>query len=230
MKENKPQPASSTSTSKERKGLSIYGLGSSRIELNSIEIPRMRWSPPKARELFLFLLDRAPLSRDETLATFWPDMSLARAAANMRVMLYRLRRVVGTDIILIEDQTYKLSDSVDFEYDVKHFEAIAKSALALSTHEPRRIGLLAKAAALYTGDYLPDLYFDWTLSRREELSSLHNRVLLEYADELINLTRYSEARTVLSKAIIAEPYRDELHERMLICLAELGQRHEMVNY
>src|SRR5512143_16414 len=105
LKENKPQPASSISTSKERKGLSIYGLGSSRIELNSIEIPRMRWSPPKARELFLFLLDRAPLSRDETLATFWPDMSLARAAANMRVMLYRLRRVVGADIILIEDQT-----------------------------------------------------------------------------------------------------------------------------
>ena len=46
----------------------------------------------------------------------------------------------------------------------------------------------------------------------------------------MNLTRYVEARDALAKALAADSLRDELHERMLVCLAGLGRRHAVVDY
>ena len=35
---------------------------------------------------------------------------------------------------------------------------------------------------------------------------------------------------VLAEALTAEPLHDELHSRMLICLAAMGRRHEVVDH
>jgi DNA-binding SARP family transcriptional activator len=46
----------------------------------------------------------------------------------------------------------------------------------------------------------------------------------------MGFTRYAETRDVLNKALKIEPLRDDLHERMLICLHKMGRRHEVVNH
>jgi two-component SAPR family response regulator len=224
------QSPSGTIRSSHAASLVVGALGKGQIEKNGIELSRAAWTSQKARELFLFLVDRAPLARDEVLNIFWPDMSLARAVSNLHVTLFRLRRAIGDEIVIAEDRMCRLSAGIQVQYDVGEFEQVARAALALLVHDPRRMELLAKAVTLYTGDYLTDLYTDWAIHRREELSALHVDVLREYADELIGFARYTEARAVLTDALAVEPFQDELHERMLICLAESGLRHEVVNH
>jgi LuxR family maltose regulon positive regulatory protein len=208
----------------------VRALGQSRILKDGADIPRADWETQRARELFLFLVDQTPVARERILQIFWPDKPAARAGANLRQSLYRLRRAFGYEVVVVTDDECRLPPGLALTYDVTRFEAAARGALLLASGDRRRLGALAAAAELYTGDYLADLAVDWALERRRALGELHVRVLLAYTDELMTLTRYGQAREVLNRALAAEPLRDELHERMLVCLAGMGRRHEVVDH
>ncbi|MBI4770860.1 MAG: hypothetical protein HY784_10745 [Chloroflexi bacterium] len=157
-------------------------------------------------------------------------MPAARASANFRQAQYRLRRAVGYEVVILENQECHLAPDLSLDYDVARFETGARTALTVAPRDLRRVEALASAVELYTGDYVSDLPVEWTLDRRRALSDLHVDLLCAYADELMNLTRYAEARDWLAKALAVEPLRDDLHERMLVCLAGQGRRHEVVDY
>ena len=165
-------------------GLEVRALGPLAILKDGEAIPGKSWRSARPRELFLYLIDRVPVARDEVLSTFWPEMTLPRAVANLYQSLYLLRRALGVDVVVLEDQTCRLAPGLDLRYDAKEFEQQARTALAYRRNEVRRLGTLAAAAALYGGDYLNELSVEWATVRRRALAALHQRVLCEYADEL----------------------------------------------
>ena len=211
-------------------GLEVRLLGPSQVRRDGREITRGEWSSQRPRELFFLLIDCAPISRDEVLATFWPEMPQARAVANMHQTLYRLRRAVGEEVAVLDDNGFRLAPGLTVHSDVAQFEALARAALNFSHSDLRRLGALEAAVALYTGDYLADLDADWVKTRRLGLNELYVRLLSDYSDELLALTRYGDARVILTRALAVEPLRDDLHDRMLVCLAALGRRHEVVDH
>jgi ATP/maltotriose-dependent transcriptional regulator MalT/DNA-binding SARP family transcriptional activator len=210
--------------------LEVRALGQGRIFRNGVEISASDWKYPRLREIFLFIVDHAPLERETLLATFWPDKPRMRASANLRQSLYLMRRVLSYDAVVIVGDECQLAQDVSIGYDVASFEASARTAMELAPGDLRRLGALTAAAALFTGEYLADMISEWVIGRRQVLAATGIKVLKEYADELMNLTRYGEARKVLDRALGFEPMRDDLHEQMLICLAQMGLRHEVVSH
>jgi len=208
----------------------IKALGASRITVDGREISRADGETQLSRELLLLLVDQSPVSRENLLVIFWPDKPPARASANLRQTIYRLRRLLGYNSIQQSEAEYRIAPETGFEYDVARFEDAARVALARSPGDLRRLVALADAIALYNGDYLADLPVEWAAPRRRILSERFQSLLRAYADELINSMRYGEARLVLLRALESEPLMDELHERMLVCLAALGRRHEVVDH
>jgi DNA-binding SARP family transcriptional activator len=211
-------------------GLDVKLLGPSQVRRDGREIPRGEWSSPRPRELFFMRIDCAPHRRDEVLSTFWPDMPQPRAVANMHQTLYRLRRAVGQEVAVLDESGFRLAPGLNVRSDVAQFEALARAALNFNPSDLRRLGALEAAVALYTGEYLADLDADWITARRAALAELFVRLLIEYADELMALTRYGDARGILARALGLEPLADDLHGRMLMCLAALGRRHEVVDH
>jgi LuxR family transcriptional regulator, maltose regulon positive regulatory protein len=222
-----PSPATARQTPA---GLEVKLLGPSQVRRDGHEIARGQWSSQRPRELFFLLIDSAPISRDIVLTTFWPDMPQARAVANMHQTLYRLRRAVGEEVVVLDEGGFRMAPGLTVRSDVAQFEALARAALNFSQSDLRRLGALEAAVALYTGDYLADLDADWIRARRLALADLFVRLLSEYSDELLALTRYADARVILARALVLEPLRDDLHGRMLACLAALGRRHEVVDH
>ena len=225
-----PAPAAVSISQPAAPTFKVFALGPAHVFKLGHEIPKTEWISQRTRELFFFLLDRSPIARNEVLEAFWPEKPLARAVANLYQTLYRLRRVTGCDVVALEDQECRLASDFSFEYDVARFEKQAHLALNLLPTDMQRLGQLASAAQLCTGEYLADLSTDWTLARREALNELHTNVLREYAMALMRVTRYAEARDVLTKALVLEPFQDDLHQQMLTCLARLGRRYEVVDY
>jgi len=197
---------------------------------DGLEIKREGWYSPRTRELFLFLVDRAPIPRNEILEVFWLEKPHARAVNNFHQMVFRIRRALRAEVVVLSDQVCQFAPGLDLDYDVAHFEAEARGALALARRDLRRLSALESALTMYTGDYLADLAVDWALERRRALGDLYVDALKAYAEELIALARYTPARDALAKAIGLEPFRDDLHQLMLICLSKLGRRHEIVTH
>jgi LuxR family transcriptional regulator, maltose regulon positive regulatory protein len=224
------EPAPAAAAAPPPSGLRVRALGEAQVIKDGAELNRADWGTHRARELFFFLVDRMPVARDTVLQTFWPDKTAPRALSNLYQSLYRLRRGLGSELVTLEDQVVQPAPGVCLVYDAAQFEHQAQSALGLERQDLRRLGALQSAALLYTGDFLADLPVDWAAERRRALAELHLRVLANYADELLNLTRYGEAREVLARALAADPMRDDLHSRMLLCLAALGRRHEVVDH
>ncbi|MCC6190989.1 MAG: tetratricopeptide repeat protein [Anaerolineales bacterium] len=220
-----PEPVTETPAA-----LDIRAFGGARVCKDGVEIPRGAWGAQRARDLFFFLVDHMPVPRDQVLVTFWPNLPQARAVANLYQTLYRLRRAIGSEVVELAEQTCRAAPGPEARSDARQFEAQATAALNTPPSDMRRLGALAAADALCTGDYLPEVDTDWANSRRQKLQALHVQILAEYADELLRYTRYSEARQVLERVLEHEPLRDDLHGRMLICLAALGRRHEVVDH
>lgn len=212
--------------------IEVLALGSSRIFKDGVEIPKIAWKYQRLREVLLFIVDRAPVQRNAVLEAFWPDRPRMRASASLRQSLYLVRRALGCDIIIIDvvEDEYRLASDVSINYDVSRFETNARQAQALAEGDLRRLDALAAAGTLYTGEYAADVAAEWARERRRALGELAVLVFRAYVDELMNLTRYAEARSVLERALVFEPLRDDLHMRMLNCLARMGLRHEVVSH
>ncbi|MBM4424227.1 MAG: tetratricopeptide repeat protein [Chloroflexi bacterium] len=206
----------------------MRAFGPGRILKDGVEIPKAAWRYPRLREILFFIAEHAPVERDVVISAFWPDKPRARASASLRQDLYLARRVLDGDLVESPDDEYSLASDVG--YDVAEFKRDAQSAFSLPAGSLQRVQLLASAAELYGGEYLSDGGGDWAAEPRRRLGEMGARVLREYADELMHLTRHAEARKVLERALALEPLRDDLHERMLLCLHGLGLRHEVVSH
>jgi LuxR family transcriptional regulator, maltose regulon positive regulatory protein len=210
--------------------IAIRALGRSHVLKEGVEIPRSAWQTQRTRELFFFLVDRAPIERERVLTAFWPDKPMARATANLNQTLYQLRRAIGHELVSVEGQRFILQPDLTIDDDVRAFQTAARRALALPSGATQRVSVLSDALSLYTGDYLEDLPADWAQPRQHELRALHVQVLRAYAIELMALTRYVDARQALDEALRVEEYDDELHEQMLECLGRLGRRNAVVEH
>jgi two-component system, LytTR family, response regulator len=200
------------------------------IRWSGKEIPRSAWASPKTKEVFLFLVDRAPVGRDELLTVFWPEMPSGRAQANLYQTLYRIRRAIGTDVLVLKNLMCRFADDLPLEYDATLFEKSARQAVGLPMTDPLRLTGLEKAAGLFQGEYLSDIAVDWAGQRREEINQIFLALVREQADEYFSLCRYADGRAALIRGLAIDPYRDELHQRMLKILAALGRKHEVVDH
>ncbi|OGF15654.1 MAG: hypothetical protein A2W00_01095, partial [Candidatus Eisenbacteria bacterium RBG_16_71_46] len=122
--------------------IQIHALGPARVVVKGREVQRSEWVSQRARELFFFLVDRAPVNRDELLATFWPDIPQGRALTNLYQTLYRLRRALGEEVVVLREQTCHFSEALEMSYDVANFETLARGAIAMPFQDLRRVGAL----------------------------------------------------------------------------------------
>ena len=71
---------------------------------------------------------------------------------------------------------------------------------------------------------------DWASQRREEINQLFLGVIREVVDECTALCRYEEGRAFTARGLEVDPFRDDLHQRMLSILAAMGRKHEVVDH
>jgi predicted ATPase/DNA-binding SARP family transcriptional activator len=204
-------------------GLRVRTLGAFAIWRGQQRIAVERWERQQSGVLFKMLLG-APgyrLTRDEIVERFWPEGTPKQSLANLRLVLYRLRRALADGdgaprSIQYDGEVVAVALSPENAVDWLDAEAFARAARGALAG--RDLAANRRALAMYTGDYLPaDAYEEWALGRREELGRLRIAVLMHGAALCAASGETEEAENSLRAVLAADP----CHEPAVLALMRL---------
>jgi ATP/maltotriose-dependent transcriptional regulator MalT/DNA-binding SARP family transcriptional activator len=202
--------------------LEIYALGEGRVVRDGRPVSSSEWRAAMAKELFFYILLHGPVERDAIGLVFWPDLPAEKVTNNFHSTLYRVRKAVGGDAVVVEGGKYTLG--VDYWFDVQEFETLTERARLLPPHDWQAQELWRRAVELYKGDFLPEVERAWCVPKREQVRN-------QYIEALIESARCREARGAVDEAVAwyrraleEDELREDVHRRIMRVYAEAGRR------
>ncbi len=193
--------------------LSIHLLGAPKILRDEAPLTLSR---RKSRALVYYLAaHRDPVSREQLLALFWPDLDRPAAQQTLRTTLHGLRQALG-GAVMADDGSLALASEV--EVDSRVFEA----SLAFNPSAPPPAAALAAALERYQGDFLdgfslPDAagFEDWVSAERERMRRLAVRGLTALALDYEAQGDYALALATLDRALAFDQLQEDLQREAL---------------
>jgi LuxR family maltose regulon positive regulatory protein len=201
--------------------LQVVAFGSSTVRRDG-EIVDAQELRLRAKEMLFFLLAHPVVTKERVVTALWPELSLAKAHSSFHFYLFQVRRLLGgTDAISYEGGAYRL-ESRPYQYDVEEFHR--NLAKAGKTSSGRRENYLREAIALYGGDYLEDVYSDWTEEFRLSLRREYHQALEELASHCRSRGRLDEAAEWYRKVLDKDLLREDIHRALIQTLVDMGDR------
>ena len=229
-----PQVAAAAAATRERlrtspPPLHYELLGGFRVSRAGWQLDDGVWQRPMAARLVRFLLLRGEsgVPEDEIFEAFWFDRPTDAARRHLAVALSRARKVLDLphaeqSVIEIRERTYRLRLRERDTLDAQRFEASARAALG----DPGsgRLGALEGAAALWTGEPLPeDRYSEWAASWRERIVLTYTHLLAALIDAYEDFARHDDVIRTASRLLELDPHDERAHRRLMAAYARSGR-------
>lgn len=205
--------------------LMIRALGNPEVSVNGKVISMPEWRTQSVRDLFFFFLhQQEAVTKEQVGAALWPETRDAQALkARFKNDIYRLRRAVGRDVIVFDDEYYRFNRDMDYEYDVEAFDShllrFSKTADLSDRTEH-----LQKAVDLFQGQYLADVDAEWASPERERLNQAYASALEELAYRYLNSNQLDRCLSVCRLAIQRDRFHEAIYQIEMRAYAALGDR------
>ena len=210
--------------------LEIRLLGRFSVRRDGQEIPAPDLGGRLGRTLIRLLVTRrgTVVPVDILAEALWPDRQPADPAANVAVLLSRVRRALA-DPKLISAASggylFAAGDSctVDAELFLEHAE---RGRAHLRSRRPKdALREFRAALASWPGEPLPeDTYADWSREYRERLLQAYIQTLEGAANVALEAGDARLAETLAGRAVAREPLREAGHIVLMRALAASGNR------
>jgi DNA-binding SARP family transcriptional activator len=128
----------------------------------------------------------------------------------------------GESAIDARERTYRLRLRERDSVDSAEFERAAATALAAGGAD--RAGALERAAALWTGEPLPeDRYAPWSFAWRRRLIAVHSQVLGALIEGHEAAGRYDDVILTAQRLLEVEPLNEDAHRWLMLAFARTGR-------
>jgi ATP/maltotriose-dependent transcriptional regulator MalT/two-component SAPR family response regulator len=204
--------------------LEIYAFGGGRVVRDGRLIPSSAWQAAMAKELFFYVLLHGPVERDVVGAIFWPDLPAEKMSNNFHSTLYRVRKALSRDAVVVTNGKYGLG--VDYWFDLEAFETLVERARLLPPRDWQARDLWERAVELCTGDFLPEVDRAWCVPKREEIRETYVEALIELGRCCGAHDQFEEAVDWYRRALEEDELREDVHRRIMRAYVELGRRSE----
>jgi DNA-binding SARP family transcriptional activator len=164
----------------------------------------------------------AEARRDVLAGRLWGWTSQARAQANLRTALWRIRRASPT---LVAGRRYVVRIGTDVDVD---FPQMMAQAHRLIDSPSASTDLLATPLRLLEGDLLPGWDEDWLLVDRERHRQLRMHALEALSRHLVESGEYGRAVDAAYAAIAVEPLYESAHAALIRAHLAEGNRTEAI--
>ncbi|HEY3082181.1 MAG TPA: BTAD domain-containing putative transcriptional regulator [Chloroflexota bacterium] len=212
--------------------VAVYCLGAFRLVVDGAPVDG--WRSSKALSLFQYLVTRRQqlVSRETLIQALWDDPNALAAGTSLKVAVHALRQALRGEIgrsaalgVVTSGAGYRL-EAARLWVDVDEFErsyALGRGREA-EGDTPGALACFSAAAALYRGDFLPDVPDDWAIYRREALRDEYLYVLGRLAHAAADAGDFQEAMDRCQQILAHDPCHEDTYRLLMDCHARLGQR------
>jgi DNA-binding SARP family transcriptional activator len=203
--------------------LQLKTLGSLQIFLKGTEVPDPQWRTRKAKHLLAYLAHYGEaVSKEKIINDLWPDTHGKKHDALFHTTLYRLRQVLNfPQSVLYKGGLYQLEPG-SYQSDQREFEKLIQTASHPGLPPEEAVPLLEQATALYRGDYLADLDYNWLLPFQERLRHLYTAAQIKLGRYYLEKNNYPQAIFHLRPLLDISDFSEEIHALLMTAYAGLG--------
>jgi DNA-binding SARP family transcriptional activator len=174
------------------------------------------------RVLAFVALQRRQVPRSVAAGTLWPESTEARAGANLRSALWRLRRP-GVEIVRATPTHLVLDAAVDV--DVHRCAEVALGLLDGGREpDPAFAGDLHR----FQAELLPEVWDAWLIVERERVRQLHLHALEHLTEWYMGRGRHAEAVLAGMAAVDMDPLRESAYRVLISAHLAEGNRVEAI--
>ncbi len=206
-------------------GIRIRAFGRAEVGVNGQIISMSDWRTQSVRDLFFyFLFQEKMVTKEQVEAALWPETEGSQALkARFKNEIYRLRRAVGKNVIIFEDEYYCFNRSLDYEYDVETFDSHMLRAHKAENINSR-ISHLQKAVDLVLGPYLVDVDVAWANAERERLNHIYVSGLEDLAQLYLDTNQLENCLSICQRVLERDQYQEVIYQLEMRAYAALGDR------
>lgn len=207
----------------------IRAFGRGEVSVNGRVIAMSDWRTKSVRELFFyFLFKQEALTKEQIAEVLWPEVPDPQAIKKrFKDGIYWLRRAVGKNVVVFDEEYYRLNRTLDYEYDVEAFESHLRRARK-NKDITERINWYQKALDLVRGTYLADVDAPWAATERERLGQIYVSALEELAHLYLDANHLDRCMSICQLALEQNPYNEVIYRFEMRAYAALGDRASIV--
>jgi len=124
--------------------------------------------------------------------------------------IYRMRRAIGSNAVIFNDNYYRFNNTLDFEYDVLSFEQYISQAEE-EKDTPKAAQLLEAAVELYKGPFLSDVDATWFGVERQRYAEMYMNTLHKLYAHYQNQKNLEKALEITKHIIQNDPSNEEAY-------------------
>jgi ATP/maltotriose-dependent transcriptional regulator MalT/two-component SAPR family response regulator len=183
------------------------------------------WRTQSVRDLFFYLLyKRNAITKEQIGEALWPETSDPQTLKKrFKNEIYRLRRAVGRDVIVFDEEFYRFNRALDYEYDVEVFDTYLRRARKSKDVE-EQIHWYQKTVDLVRGPFLSDVDADWVTFERARLADTYMLALEELAHLYLNVNQLDACISISQLGINLDQCNETLYQLSMRAYAVLGDR------
>lgn len=200
--------------------LEINSFGDVEVRHNQELVELSDWQTREARDLFFFLLQSQPLTKEQIALAFWPDISPARLKVRFKINIYRIRQAVGQDAVIFEDDRYRFNKTINYSWDREEFDRLFEKIQQSAVRAEKR-KLLEKAVGLVKGEYLADLAAEWVVHDRLKYQEAHRYMMLELASIYLQDGQVYDCLDIARRVLQSDSLLEGAHRLIIQAYATL---------
>jgi len=181
---------------------------------------RLDWDSLKALELLFYLLEhRSGVTTFEVAEALWPGKSESKASSSFHTTLYRLRKVMGGELVESANRRYYLHSKFNIEYDVDAYRRFSQQA-----RESSELRDYQAALDVYQGHFLIGFDSAWIETIRLNLQAEHLTLLQAAAERAEADEDLKRATMLYQKMTEHEPFSEVAWEGLAAVWEARGER------
>jgi ATP/maltotriose-dependent transcriptional regulator MalT/two-component SAPR family response regulator len=200
--------------------LEITSFGDVEVRYNQQTLELSDWKTREARDLFFFLLQSNPMTKEQIALVFWPDITPARLKMRFKINIYRIRKAVGQDAIIFEDDRYRFNRAIGYAWDREKLDALLED-LQQDPQISERAKLMEQAVSLVKGPYLANIDGEWAMPERLKYDELYRHTMTELAGVYLEDGKILECLNLARQILQSDRLYEAAHRLIIQAYATL---------